>query len=81
MPLTITDEMLSAAGLSEDEARLEIACRLYHAKKLSMPEAIRWAGVTRTTFESALIERHLPLIQIDELYWEQEQENMKKLGW
>ncbi len=81
MPLTITDEMLSAAGLSEEEAKLEIACRLYHAKKLSMPEAIRWAGVTRTVFETALLERNLPLVQLDESYLNQELENMQKLGW
>lgn len=81
MPLTITDEMLSAAGLSEREARLEIACRLYDAGRLTMPEATRWAGVTRTEFEAALLERNLPLIRVDERYWQQEVEGMQRLGW
>ena len=81
MPLTITDEMLSAAGLSEHEARLEIACRLYDAGRLTMPEATRWAGVTRTELETALLERNLPLIRVDERYWQQEVEGMQRLGW
>jgi predicted HTH domain antitoxin len=41
MSLTITDEMLAAAGLSEDDAKLEIACLLYDAGMLTMPEATR----------------------------------------
>ena len=53
MPLTIPDEELAAAGLSE--ARLE--------------------------FEAALLERNLPLIRVDESYWRQELESMKRLGW
>lgn len=81
MPLTITDEMLAAAGLSEEEVRLEIACRLYDAGKLTMPEATRWANVSRTDFESALLERNLPLTRVDESYWQQELENMQRLGW
>lgn len=81
MPLTISDEMLTAAGLSEQEARLEIACRLYDAGKLTMPEATRWAGVDRTTLESALLERNLPLIRVDARYWDQELEGMRRMGW
>lgn len=81
MPLTITDEMLSAAGPSEHEARLEIACRLYDAGRLTMFEATCWAGVTRTELETALLERNLPLIRVDERYWQQEVEGMQRLGW
>ena len=79
MPLTIPDNFLIDAGFSEQEARLEIACRLYDAKKLSLPQAGRWAGVSRTEFEAALRERHLPLIRIDEDYWEQELEGLEVL--
>ena len=81
MPLTISDEMLTDAGLSEAEARVEIACRLYDAGKLAMPEATRWANVSRTEFESALLVRNLPLIRVDDRYWQQERENMERLGW
>ena len=45
MPLTISDDWLAASHMAEQEARLEIACRLYDAGKLNFPIATRWAGV------------------------------------
>lgn len=81
MPLTITDEELATAGLSESEARLEFACRLYDAGKLTMPAAARMAGVSRTEFEAALLERNLPLIRVNDAYWQQETESLRRLGW
>ena len=80
MPVTLSDELLSEAGLSEPDAKLEIACRLYDAGKLSMPQATRWAGITRVEFENALLERNLPLIRVDAQYWEQEGEGLPKSG-
>jgi predicted HTH domain antitoxin len=81
MPLMISDEELATAGLSESGARLEFACRLYDAGKLSMPAAARMAAVNRTEFEAALLERNLPLIRVDDAYWQQEAESMQRLGW
>ncbi len=80
VPVTIPDQLLSEAGLSEADAKLEIACRLYDAGKLTMPQATRWAGISRVELESALVERHLPLVRVDELYWQQEVEGLKRLG-
>lgn len=80
MPVTVPDQLLSEAGLSEAEAKLEIACRLYDAGKLTMPQATRWAGISRVEFERALLERHLPLIRIDDSYWQQEIEALERLG-
>lgn len=79
MPVTIPDQLLKEVGLSEGEALLEIACRLYDAGKLTMPQATRWAGVTRVDFESALIERGLPLVRADDQYWQQELEGLERL--
>ncbi len=61
MPLTISDEMLREAGLSEGEARVEFACRLFEANKLSLWSAAKWAGLTRTEFEEELLNRKVPL--------------------
>jgi predicted HTH domain antitoxin len=80
MPVTVSDQLLSEAGLSEADAKLEIACRLYDAGKLTMPQATRWAGISRVEFESALLERNLPLIRIDDSYWQQEIEALERLG-
>jgi hypothetical protein len=46
-----------------------------------MPEATRWAGVSRTVFEQALVERNLPIIRAHDGYWEQEQKALAQLGW
>ena len=80
MPLTIADQLLDEAGLSEPEARIEIACRLYDAGKLTLPQATRWARVSRTELEEALIKRGLPLIRVDDEYWEREVEGLDRLG-
>lgn len=79
MPVTIPDQLLLDAGLSEREAKIEIACRLYDAGKFSMPQATRWAEVSRVEFEAALLERRLPLIRVEERYWEQEVRSLKAL--
>ena len=80
MPVTVSDQLLAEAGLSEAEAKLEIACRLYDAGKPTMPQATRWAGISRVEFESALLERHLPLVRIDDSYWQQEVAALERLG-
>lgn len=79
VPVTLPDQLLAEAGLSEAEAKLEIACRLYDAGTLTMPQATRWAGITRVDFETALLERRLPLVRIDERYWEQEAQGLERL--
>jgi predicted HTH domain antitoxin len=64
MPLTISDEQLSDAGITEQDARVEVACRMYDASKLTMFQAMQWSGLRRVAFESALIERGLPIFRI-----------------
>jgi predicted HTH domain antitoxin len=61
MALILSDEVLKDAGMTEDEARVEIACRLFEARKLALWPAARFAGRTRTQFEGELIDRHIPL--------------------
>jgi predicted HTH domain antitoxin len=57
MALTIPDDLLRGAGLSESEAKLEIACRLFEAGRLDFWPAARWAGLTRVGFEEELLRR------------------------
>lgn len=61
MPLTIPDELLQEAGLSERDALVEIACRLFDAGKLTLWSAAKWAGLTRTAFEEELLRRRIPI--------------------
>ena len=81
MPLLIPDEILTDAGLSERAAAIEFACRLYDAQKLTLPAATRWTGLSRTEFEEELLRRNLPLVRVDDVYWQQEMESMQQLGW
>lgn len=61
MALTIPDEVLRQAGMTESEARIEIACRLFDAGRISFPAATRLAGVSRPEFERELDARNLPI--------------------
>lgn len=72
MPLTITDEELQAAGVSAEEARLELACRLFQAGKFDLWPAAQLAGLTRVQMEEALIKRKIPIYTVTEEYWQQE---------
>ena len=72
MPVIIPDETLKRAGLSEDEARIEIACRLYDADKLHLWPAAQLARLSRDEFESALISRGIAVHRIDEDYLKHE---------
>ena len=64
MPMTIDDQLLEAAGFSEQAARIEVACRMYDAEKLSLLQAMKWSRLSRTEFEAALIDRGLPVYKV-----------------
>jgi predicted HTH domain antitoxin len=61
MPLTIPDEVLQEAGLSEREALIEFACRLYDIGKLPLWPAAKLVGLTRGEFEEQLMLRKIPI--------------------
>ena len=78
MPLTIPDDLLEATGLSEDEARIEIACRLFAAEVIAKGDATRWTGMSRPEFKNALIDRGLPWIIYTEEALEQDLRTLRK---
>jgi predicted HTH domain antitoxin len=80
MPLVITDEMLRAAGLSESEAKMEIACRWFDAGTLSFGRAAAFAGVEEIEFERQLQQRNIPRYRYTEEKLETDIESLKKLG-
>jgi predicted HTH domain antitoxin len=79
MPVTISDQLLAEAGLSEQDAKVEIACRLYDAGKLTMPQATRLAEMSRVELEGALLQRGLPLLRLVERYWALEVQGLEHL--
>ena len=61
MPFTLSDDILKKAGMSADEARVEIACRLFDAEKLALWPAAQLAEMTRIQFEAELSRRRIPI--------------------
>jgi predicted HTH domain antitoxin len=59
MPLVISDEALQEAGLTEGDALVEFACRLFDAEKMTLWSAAKLAGLSRVAFEQALRERKI----------------------
>jgi predicted HTH domain antitoxin len=80
MPLLISDEFLEQAGLTEEQARIEFACRLFDAGKLHLWPAARLAGLSRAEFEGELRARGLPVYRITEEHYRQDLEVLRKLG-
>ncbi len=61
MPVVIPDEILQLDGLSEREALIEIACRLFDANVIHLPTAGKMAGLTRVEMQTELIKRKIPI--------------------
>ena len=77
MSLVIPDTVLKQAGLSEVEGRIEFACRLFAAGKLSKSTATHWLGLSRTEFEDELLKRDLPLTIYTAKHLEQDLEALR----
>lgn len=60
MPVVISDEVLRQANLTEREALIEIACRLFDAGKLSFAHAAELARLPALEMEDALRARGVP---------------------
>ncbi len=60
MPFTIPDEILKEAGVTEREARIELACRLFDVGRLDLWPAAQLAGMGRSEFEGELRQRKIP---------------------
>jgi predicted HTH domain antitoxin len=79
MTLNISDQVLQASGLTEEELTLEIAVALYQREILSLGKAADFAGLHRMAFQAALYERKVPInYDIEDL--EDDLETLEKLG-
>jgi predicted HTH domain antitoxin len=61
MPVTISDEVLAAAHLSEPELKQELALALFQQERLTLGQASRFAEVSQLAFQSLLAERRIPV--------------------
>lgn len=80
MPLLISDEQLHQAGLTECDARVELACRFFDANRLTLHQAATWARLDRLGMEAALAQRGLPIYRYTTDDLESDLETVKHLG-
>ena len=61
MTISIPDDILSSAGLSEEEVRIELAVLLFSQDRITMGQACRIAGVDQLTFQLRLARMRIPI--------------------
>jgi predicted HTH domain antitoxin len=61
MSVTIPDEVLQAARMSEDELRREVAILLFQKDKLTLGQASHFVEMDRLHFQHLLASRDIPL--------------------
>jgi predicted HTH domain antitoxin len=76
MPVTISDEVLNAAHISEPELKQELALTLFQQERLTLAQASRLAEMSQLAFQALLAERQIPIhYGIDEFH-----EDLRSLG-
>lgn len=61
MPVTISDEVLTAAHISEPELKQELALTLFQQERLTLGQAARLAEMSHLAFQALLAERRVPI--------------------
>lgn len=78
----IPDDVMLEAGLrDETDATIEVACRLYDGKRISLLAAMRMSGLDRTQFWDELLKRGMPWMRVDDHQWQEDKESLRHLGW
>lgn len=80
MGVHIPDDILKQAGLSEREALVEIACRLFEAEKLTLWQGAQLAGLSRVEFEGELRKRKIAIYRPTAEDFAQDLDSLKRLG-
>ena len=78
MLLEIPEDILKESGLTEEECRVELATRLYAARRISYGQALRLSSLDRTSFERALADRDITLYTVEDL--RDDVEDLRGLG-
>ena len=61
VPVTIPDEVLTAAHISEPELKRELALTLFQQERLTLAQSSRLAGMTQLAFQALLADRQIPI--------------------
>ena len=60
MTIELPDVKIGSQPLTSEQARIELACALYAAWKISMSQAVKIAGMPRILFWNELGKRKIP---------------------
>ena len=77
--LSLPENLLREAGLTEREAYLELVCRLYEAGRISLASAAKYAGLDRAEMEDALMERSIPIYRVTSDSFAQDLKTLERL--
>jgi len=61
MPVTISDEVLTAAHISGPELKQELALALFQQDRLTLAQASRLAEMSQLAFQALLADRQIPI--------------------
>ncbi len=61
MPVTISDEVLTSARISEPELKQELALTLFQQDRLTLAQASQFAEMSQLAFQGRLAERRIPV--------------------
>ncbi len=61
MPVTVPDELLQSANLTEAELRIEIAVTLFQQDRLTLGQAAIFANLHQLDMQRILASRRIPL--------------------
>lgn len=76
--LTIPDDILVAAGITEGECLIELAIQLYAQRRIKIGHALRLSQLTRQEFEKELARHNVNLYSVDDLI--DDVASLKELG-
>jgi predicted HTH domain antitoxin len=76
--LTIPDDILEAAGLTEADRLIELAVHLYAERRVTIGQALRISRLSRVDFEKELARRDISLHSVKDL--NRDVEALKELG-
>ena len=79
MSVTIPDEILQTARMSEEELRQELAVLLFQKDRLTLGQASRLAGMDLLRFQHLLASREIP-VHYDVEEFEQDLSTLHSLG-
>lgn len=79
MSVVISDEILSAAGMSGAELIQEVAVLLFQKEKLTLGQASRLAGMSQAQFQHLLASRQVP-VHYDVAEFEADLKTLRTMG-